>query len=47
MAEKKRSYTLFLQERSNKIDFGQKINLVGTFKTLEKISDLDIVINKN
>ena len=29
------------------IDFGQKISLVDTFKTLEKISDLDIVINKN
>jgi hypothetical protein len=29
------------------IDFGQKISLVDTFKTLEKISDLNIVINKN
>jgi len=29
------------------IDFGQKISLVDTFKTLEKISDLDIMINKN
>ena len=34
-----------VSERS--IDFGQKISLIDTFKTLEKISNLDIIINKN
>jgi hypothetical protein len=36
---------LVVSEKS--VDFGQKISLVNTFKTLQKISNLDIVINKN